>query len=101
THTLRILLVDDNEPDIDLFKLAMKKANVPLECTVIRDGEELIKYLKKASPFEKATIPDLILLDINMPRMNGIEALKLIKNDQSLKIIPIVMLTVSDKEEDI
>ncbi|NOT50556.1 MAG: response regulator [Chitinophagaceae bacterium] len=98
---IKILLVEDNEGDIVLTTQAFKKANVTNGVNVVKDGDEAMKYLRKQDKYGKAETPDLILLDINLPKMDGMEVLAGIKNDEDLKSIPVVILTTSDSENDI
>jgi|SRR5687767_8554184 len=98
---IKILLVEDNEGDVVLTMQALKKANVTNGINVAMDGEEAMKYLRKEGRFANAETPDLILLDINLPKIDGMEVLAEIKNDENLKSIPVVMLTTSDSENDI
>ena len=98
---IKILLVEDNEGDVVLTMQALKKANVINGINVAMDGDEAMKYLRKEGRFSNAETPDLILLDINLPKIDGMEVLAEIKNDQDLKSIPVVMLTTSDSENDI
>lgn len=98
---IKILLVEDNEGDIVLTTQALKKANVTNGINVAKDGDEAIKYLRKEGKYENAETPDLILLDINLPKMDGMEVLAEIKKDEILKCIPVVILTTSDSENDI
>lgn len=98
---VRILLVEDNEGDIVLTMEALREARIHNTVDVARDGEEALRRLRKEGPFAEATIPDMILLDINLPRMDGKELLSIIKNDPVLKIIPVIMLTTSDAEKDV
>ena len=98
---IRILLVEDNEGDVVLTMQALKKANVTNGINVAMDGDEAMKYLRKEGRFGNAETPDLILLDINLPKLDGMEVLAEIKNDENLKSIPVVMLTTSDSENDI
>lgn len=98
---IKILLVEDNEGDVVLTMQALKKANVTNGINVAMDGEEAMKYLRKEGKFRNAETPDLILLDINLPKIDGMEVLAEIKNDDNLKSIPVVMLTTSDSEKDI
>lgn len=97
----RVLMAEDSEIDVELFKAAIKNSETQFQLEVVENGEELIRYLKKEDPYSQKNAPHIILLDINMPRMNGIEALKIIKHDDDLKIIPVIMLTCSSREEDI
>ncbi len=98
---VKILLVEDNEGDIVLTLEALRKAKVANGIKVAKDGEEALKYLRKEGKFKDAGTPDLILLDINLPRINGLEVLAAIKNAENLKAIPVVILTTSESEKDI
>lgn len=98
---LKILLVEDNEGDIVLTMEALKKAKVTNHIQVIKDGEAALQYLRKQGPYSTAETPDLIFLDINLPKVDGKEVLANIKTDKELMIIPVVMLTTSDSENDI
>ena len=98
---IHILLVDDNEGDILLTREALEEAKFVNRISVAYDGIEAIRFLKKAPPFTNGETPDLILLDINLPRMDGTEVLSIIKNDPDLKRIPVIMLTTSSSEKDI
>ena len=98
---LQILLVEDNEGDILLTLEAFKELKVSNTVAVVRDGAEAIEFLKKEGQFINCVMPNLILLDINMPRLNGIEVLDFIKKDEKLKKIPVVMLTTSSSDADI
>ena len=95
----RILLVDDNEGDILLTREALDDARIVNKISIAYDGLEAIRFLKKQPA--GANTPDLILLDINLPKMNGTEVLAIIKNDPELKRIPVIMLTTSSAEKDI
>ncbi len=98
---IQILLVEDNEGDILLTLEAFKEIKVKNSIAVVKDGEEAIEFLKKQGQYADRTMPNLILLDINMPKLNGIEVLDFIKKDEKLKKIPVVMLTTSSSESDI
>lgn len=98
---IRILLVEDNEGDIVLTLKALEKAKVLNSVDVVRDGEQALQFLRKEKPFREAETPGLILLDINLPRMDGREVLATIKKDEELKVIPVIMLTTSDSEKDV
>jgi len=98
---VRILLVEDNEGDIVLTLKALKKAHVNNEIDVVRDGEQALQFLHKQDPYLDAETPGLILLDINLPKVDGMEVLAEIKKHEHLRVIPVVMLTTSDSEKDI
>jgi chemotaxis family two-component system response regulator Rcp1 len=95
---IHILLVDDNEGDILLTREALDDARIINKISIAYDGLEAIRFLKNAPG---ANTPDLILLDINLPKMNGTEVLGIIKSDPDLKRIPVIMLTTSSAEKDI
>ena len=96
---IHILLVDDNEGDILLTREALDDARIINKISIAYDGLEAIRFLKKDPG--GAETPDLILLDINLPKMNGTEVLGIIKSDPDLKRIPVIMLTTSSAEKDI
>lgn len=98
---VEILLVEDNPGDIRLTTEAFKSVKMANNLHIARDGEEAIQFLRKEQPFEKAITPDIILLDLNLPKLDGREVLEIIKNDVTLKTIPIVILTSSEAEIDI
>jgi len=98
---IQILLVEDNEGDILLTLEAFKEIKIKNNIEVVKDGEEAIEFLKRRGQYAESLMPNLILLDINMPKLNGIEVLDFIKNDEQLKKIPVVMLTTSSSESDI
>jgi two-component system, chemotaxis family, response regulator Rcp1 len=101
TANARILLVEDNEGDIILTLKAMEKAGVKNAVDVVRDGEKAIDFLKKQGAYHNAETPGLILLDINLPKLNGKEVLAMIKTYDELRMIPVIMLTTSGAETDI
>jgi len=98
---VEILLVDDNPGDIRLTQEALKDSKVLNNLHVVEDGLEALKYLRKKGEFKNEVTPDLILLDLNLPKRNGREVLSEIKEDELLKYIPVVILTISRAEEDI
>ncbi|MES1161072.1 MAG: response regulator [Bacteroidota bacterium] len=98
---IHILLVDDNEGDILLTREALEEAKIVNRISVAYDGMEAIRFLRGASPFAHRDTPDLILLDINLPKMDGKEVLGIIKSDPELRRIPVIMLTTSSSEKDI
>src|SRR4051794_34766018 len=98
---VKILLVEDNEGDILLTMKALQEAEVYNGIDVVKDGEKAVQFLKKEGSYVDAKTPGLILLDINLPKLNGKEVLQIIKNDDQLKHIPVIMLTTSNSENDI
>jgi two-component system response regulator len=96
-----ILLVEDDVRDIDLTKEVLKDSKFQLNLNVVRDGVEAIAYLRQQGKYTNAIQPDLVLLDLNLPRLDGREVLQAIKTDSNLKLIPIVVLTTSDLDEDV
>jgi two-component system response regulator len=102
-HEVEILLVEDNPSDAELALRALKKNNLANNVIRVCDGEEALDFIFARGPFKdkkKLNIPKLILLDLKLPKINGLEVLKIIKNDPITKIIPIVVLTSSKEEND-
>jgi len=100
-NPFHILLVEDNPGDVRLTQEALKSSKLQVELSVARDGVEVLAFLRQEGKFEAAGKPDLILLDLNLPRKSGLVVLAEIKNDDNLKNIPVVILTTSENEEDI
>ena len=100
-HQIHILLVDDNEGDILLTREALEEARIINKISIANDGMEAVRFLRKTPPFAGVDMPDLILLDINLPKMDGTEVLSIIKSDPDLRRIPVIMLTTSSSEKDI
>jgi two-component system, chemotaxis family, response regulator Rcp1 len=98
---VEILLVEDNPGDVRLTREALREGKVHNNLAVASDGVEAVAYLRKQGEYAKAVRPDLILLDLNLPRMDGREVLAEIKADPILRNIPVVVLTSSQAEEDI
>lgn len=96
-----IFLIEDNRGDIRLIQEALKSTTAPCEVVVARDGVEAMEFLRQAGEYADAVRPDLILLDLNLPRKDGREVLAEIKADPALNHIPIIVLTTSRNEEDI
>jgi CheY-like chemotaxis protein len=101
TRPVEILLVEDNPGDVRLTQEALKDGHVPHNLSVTSDGEQAMAYLRRESPFEHSARPDLILLDLNLPRKDGRQVLEDVKNDPNLREIPIVVLTTSRADYDI
>ncbi len=99
--SIDILMAEDDVEDQMLVRDAFRESHLNNRLETVTNGEELIDYLRCNPPYENATRPDLILLDLNMPRMDGREALEVIKADDELRAIPVVVLTTSGAEEDI
>ena len=98
---VEILLVEDNPGDIRLTQEALKDSKIRNNLSVVRDGEEALSFLRREGNYGSVPRPDLILLDLNLPRIDGREVLEKIKTDDTLKRIPVVVLTTSDDEKDI
>lgn len=98
---IEILLVEDNPGDVRLTREALKDAKVANTLHVVEDGVSALDFLNRRPPFTGASRPDLILLDLNLPRKNGRELLAEIKSDDRFKVIPVVILTTSQAEEDV
>lgn len=96
-----LLLVEDNEGDILLTKEALEERNIISDVSVVKDGKEAILFLLKEEKYSHAKTPDIILLDINLPKKSGHEVLLFIKNHDNLKQIPVIILTTSSSESDI
>ena len=101
TRPFNILLIEDNPGDVRLTQEAFKEGSKDVNLEVVMDGVEAIKFLKQQEPYTDKTIPDLILLDLNLPKWDGREVLKEIKEDTFLRRIPVVVLTTSNAEQDI
>lgn len=100
-ETVNILLIEDNPGDVRLTIEALKDTKLHNHLSVVNDGVEAMAFLRQQAPFANAPRPDLILLDLNLPRKDGREVLEEIKTDSSLKRIPVVILTTSSDERDI
>ena len=98
---VEILLVEDNPGDVRLTRESLKEDKLWNKLNVVRDGVEALEYLRFEGDFAGATRPDLILLDLNLPRKSGLEVLREIKSDSDLRRIPVVILTTSTAEEDV
>lgn len=98
-----ILYVEDNPLDIELTLEALKESNIANPIAVVHDGIEALEYLRCEGPFKdrKTTNPSMILLDLKMPRMNGLEFLTIVKKDAKFKRVPVIMLTSSREEKDL
>lgn len=100
-RSLQILVVDDDDADALMISEALENAETQASVERVADGREALDYLRREGSYAQASRPDLILLDLNMPRMDGRETLEAIKTDERLKAIPVVILTTSGAELDI
>jgi CheY-like chemotaxis protein len=98
---IEILLVEDNPGDVRLTKEALKEGKVYSNLHTVKDGVEAMEFLRKQGKYKDVPRPDIILLDLNLPRKDGREVLEEIKSDDNLKRIPVVVLTTSKAEEDV
>jgi CheY-like chemotaxis protein len=104
TPPLTVLVVEDNLAHQKITEYGLKKSSVPLAIRVVRDGQEALDYLFRRSPYadpSTSPTPDLILLDLNIPKRDGREVLQVIKHDPGTKDIPVVIVSTSDREEDV
>ena len=98
---IHILLVEDNEADIFITTEALEQKETVNKISVARDGVEAINFMERALGTKNESLPDLVLLDVNLPKKNGHEVLKYIKNSDQLKHVPVIMLSTSSAENDI
>lgn len=98
---IEVLLVEDDPADVELTLEVMDRTRLKVQMNVVKDGVEAMEYLRRDGKYTDSIRPDLILLDLNMPRKDGREVLREIKADEGLKSIPVVILTTSDSDEDI
>lgn len=98
---IEILLVEDNPGDVRLTQEVLKDGKIRNNLSVVQDGEKALSFLYKVEAHINAPHPDLILLDLNLPRKDGREVLEAVKSDKKLRRIPVVILTTSQAEEDI
>ena len=101
SRPVEVLLVEDNPADVRLTQEAFKEGKVRNNLNVVPDGVEALRYLRQENGYDKSPTPDLILLDLNLPKQDGREVLAEIKQDKELRKIPVVVLTTSQAEEDI
>ena len=98
---MNILLVEDNPGDVRLTQEALREQGIFHHLSIVSNGEDALNFLEKKAAYEGVEVPDIILLDLNIPRKNGKEVLREIKNNDAWKMIPVVVLTTSDAEQDI
>jgi two-component system response regulator len=100
-RTIDILMVEDDPGDVRLTREALKGSKLLHSLNVVEDGVAALDYLRKVPPYQDAVRPDLVLLDLNLPRKDGREVLAAMKQDEALRVIPVVILTTSQAEEDV
>ena len=100
-HPIEILLIEDSPADVRLTREALREEKLYNNLHVVTDGEEALAFLRREGQYAHAPRPDLILLDLNLPRLSGREVLDAIKQDDNLKRIPVVVLTISAAEKDV
>ncbi|OKH36937.1 response regulator [Nostoc calcicola FACHB-389] len=98
---IEVLLVEDNPGDAQLTRIALEDSKISIHLNVVEDGVEAMAFLRKQEKYFNAVHPDIVLLDLNLPKKDGREVLAEIKADENLKRIPVVVLTTSQAEEDI
>lgn len=99
-----IVLIEDNDDDVSLAKRALAKNNIANEIVVVRDGAKALEYLFGTGEFEgrdPANVPCLVLLDLKLPKVDGLEVLRSIKSDERTRLVPVVVLTSSSEEQDL
>ena len=96
-----ILLVEDNPSDVELVQEALAVWAAPNRLSVVDDGDKALRFIHRQHPYAFAPVPSLILLDLNLPKRDGIEVLREIKADSELAQIPVIVLTTSDREQDV
>lgn len=96
-----ILLVEDNPDDVELTRIAMLDAGMDADLSVVYDGRDALRYLRCEDPWQHAERPDLILLDLNLPQLDGRDLLREVKGDPELAVIPVVILTTSVDDNDV
>lgn len=101
TTAVSILMAEDDIEDQMLIREALEASDINYKLNVVNDGEELVDYLNQRGDYTEVMLPSIVLLDLNMPRKNGHEALAEIKSNPNLRQIPIIVLTTSDSEDDI
>ena len=100
-ESIEVLYVEDDPGDVDLTKATLEESKIKISFNVVDDGVKALEYLRQKGAYAHAVRPDIILLDLNLPRMDGRDVLAKIKKDEKLRSIPVVILTTSDAETDI
>ncbi|NLG74640.1 MAG: response regulator [Xanthomonadaceae bacterium] len=96
-----VLLAEDNENDIELTRIGFEQSGFAVDLHVVRDGEACVQFLRKQDAYANADTPDLVLLDLQMPKMNGMEVLKALSSEDALRHIPVIVLTTSSSEREV
>ena len=96
-----VLLVEDNDDDIELTKIGFEQAEFAVDLRVVSDGEQCLDYLRRQNAYATSPTPDLILLDLHMPRMSGMEVLDAINADATIRHLPVIVLTTSSSDREI
>ena len=96
-----VLLVEDNDDDIELTKIGFEQAEFAVDLRVVSDGEQCLDYLRRQNAYATSPTPDLVLLDLHMPRMSGMEVLDAINADANLRHLPVIVLTTSSSDREI
>ena len=97
---LHILLAEDDDNDVRITRRAILKAGIAADLSVVRDGQEAMSFLFRRPPYQDAPRPDLVLLDMSLPKVDGMEVLSAVKQNRALAAVPVVMLTTSTRQED-
>ncbi len=101
TKPISVLLVEDDADDVTLTREALRESKLQIDLVAVDNGEKALTYLRQEGSYSQASRPDLILLDLNLPRKNGWEVLSALKSDPQLKVIPVTILTTSNQDPDI
>ena len=100
-RTIHVLLVEDDPGDVMLTRKGLEEVKIALQVEVVNNGVEAMAYLRQETPYATAIRPDLVLLDLNMPKKDGCAVLQELREDKSLRTIPVVVLTTSDSDSDV
>jgi chemotaxis family two-component system response regulator Rcp1 len=98
---INVLMIEDNPDDVFLAQEALKEFNAPVNMITVENGLEAILFLRQKDKYKDVSLPDLILLDLNLPKKNGRQVLAEIKRDEKISVIPVIIITTSDSKEDI